>query len=233
MPSASAARRVEQRRQRVRILGHREVAAGDLDRLDAEHFARDEALPLGREELVVDRVDSAVGTSGCRRAGTRRRRTRRAAVARRARAPCRPPGAGTSPSIAASASQTPRPASSLGGNGKPVVERLGGAGRHGERAEPRAEVDEQRRPSLGRDERRLRRRERMPDDDDRIVDALERPKRRARPRSRSPPARRRTACPGATASCPRPRRPSTTPDQHDPSCHCPWMRQNVVTRPRP
>lgn len=48
---------VEQLGEPFRVLHHREVTAGDLDRLDAEQFARDESFPVGREELVIRRVD--------------------------------------------------------------------------------------------------------------------------------------------------------------------------------
>src|SRR5512144_2422871 len=58
---------VENVGESLRVLNHWEVAAGDLERLDAKQFACHEPLPLGLEELVLARVDERRGYVGMAR----------------------------------------------------------------------------------------------------------------------------------------------------------------------
>ncbi len=54
---APARKAIEEIGEPLGVLDHLEVAAGDLDWLDAKELTRHEALPLGLEELVLGRVD--------------------------------------------------------------------------------------------------------------------------------------------------------------------------------
>ena len=51
-----ARKAIEQIRQAIRVLDHREMPTRNLDRIDTEQLARHEALPVRFEELIVGRV---------------------------------------------------------------------------------------------------------------------------------------------------------------------------------
>jgi hypothetical protein len=81
--AALADQAIEQVGQCFRVLHHREVPAGDLDRLHPQQLAGDESLPVGLEELVVGCVDERRGNVGM--AGERELIRRRSRGAKRLR----------------------------------------------------------------------------------------------------------------------------------------------------
>ena len=223
----SGARWIEEVRERVRSLDHREVTARELDRLHSEQFARDESLPLRREELVAGGVDQRRGArpdaagAGTPTAGApgRRRCASASAVSRGSR--------GYMTEIAVSGAQTVRPSAPVGGNGNPARKTSGGSGgvwkapnRARDKRGGRADASQRRGGLGGCRECRRRRRGRDP------FECLER--------------RPGASLVGGMGVCERqigrdrivtarPHRP-TTGSRRGPSCHLPWMRQNAAKR---
>ena len=172
---------IEEIGERRRSLDHREVTPRQLDWLHAEKLAAEESFPFRVEELVLGRVDERRGEigMGAQRVGPSRRGSgaqmggQHAGDVRReswihrfdriTRSPDGPTG-GIAP-----------------GKREACSEDIGSTGRCRERAESRADVDKKRRMAGRRDKCGLRRRDQMPDNNDRPVDAVERLQRRSGP----------------------------------------------------